>query len=393
MTNQEFLSKHIVERKGTNCMKWDDLTSLYGKEDLLPMWIADTEFSTCDAIVNALHTRVSHGAFGYSVLPKDYISAFSGWMDRHYGLTIEKEWLRLSAGCVGAIALLVNAITEPGDACVIMTPVYYPFHNVGKENGRKLVTCELIYEDGTFHIDYEAFEKAIVENDAKLFIQCSPHNPVGRVWTEDELKKVLSICRKHGVLVISDEIHQDIALWGNRFIPAFSVAEGAYRDIVIVVTSVSKTFNLPGLMHSHVLIPNAELRAKYDALTQRLHCFNTNVLGQVAARAGYLYGDEWHKAFISVIESNYNYMKDTIAARAPEITVCKLEGTFLPLLDLSKVVDPKRMHSFMVDQGGMAVDYGEQFGAGYEGFIRLNIATDPKILADAVERILKAIGK
>ena len=391
MTKQEFLDKYLVQRRGTDCLKWDRLNELYGDSDLISMWIADTEFKTCDEILEALHKRIDHGAFGYSVLPEDYADAFSGWMQRHHGFRIDKEWLRFSAGCVSGIAWLLNTFTEPGDACLILTPVYYPFHNVIKENNRRLVTVDLHYENGTFSTDLKAMEQAIVENKVKLFIQCSPHNPIGRVWSEYELDAVLALCRKHNVLVISDEIHQDIILWGKSFVPALAVRNGEYQDIVMVVTSVSKTFNLPGLLHSHIIIADQNLRNRYDEFAKRFHCTGTNLLGQIAARAGYRYGDEWLKAFLEVIEDNYTYLKKTLETNAPQITVCNLEGTFLPLLDLRKVVAPKDVQDFIVKKCHLAVDYGEQFGEGYQGFIRLNIATDPQLVANAVDNILRAL--
>lgn len=233
MEKQEFLQKYLVERRGTNCSKWDGLKEKFGEKDLLAMWVADMEFRTCDAIVDAMVERTRHGVFGYGIVPDHYYEVFSAWMERRYGFLVEKDWVRFSTGCVTAIAWMIHAYTRPGDACMILTPVYYPFHNVVTNNGRTLVKVELDYEKGYFTMNAKKIEKAIVEHQVKLFLMCSPHNPAGRVWTEKELEEVLSICRKHQVLVISDEIHQDIVFEERKFVPAAVVSGGKYRDMVI----------------------------------------------------------------------------------------------------------------------------------------------------------------
>ena len=235
MDKQEFLQSYLVDRHKTDSLKWDGLQQKFGETDLLAMWVADMEFKTCDGIVDAMTKRTRHGVFGYSCVPDDYYEVFSGWMERRYHFPVKKEWVRFSTGCVTAIAWMIHAFTKPGDSCMILTPVYYPFHNVVTNGDRKLVKVELDYNDGYFTMNYEAIEKAIVENQVKMFIQCSPHNPAGRVWTEDELDRVLAVCQKHDVLVISDEIHQDIILGDKPFVPAAVVSGGRYRDMVVTL--------------------------------------------------------------------------------------------------------------------------------------------------------------
>ena len=393
MTDQEFLERYLTDRRGTDCLKWDALEELYGEKDLLPMWIADTEFRTCDAVLEALRRHIDHGVFGYGKVPEGYFEAFSGWMERHYGLKIPREWVHFCTGCVTGITWLVRAFTQPGDACLVLTPVYYPFHSVVRECGRTLVTCDLSYENGRFSLDLEAVERAIVQNNVKLLIQCSPHNPVGRVWSEEELDAVLSLCRRHGVFVISDEIHQDIILWDKKFTPALAVRDGAYRDMLAVVTAPSKTFNLPGLLHSHILIADEALRERYAQTVKGLNHTSSNVLGMAAAQAAYTDGDAWHEGLLSVIEGNYTRLAERLKVAAPELTLCALEGTFLPLLDLRALVAPEDTKEFMVEKCRVAVDYGEQFGEHFKGFIRLNIATDPRLVDETAERILRALGR
>ena len=392
MDKQEFLQSYLVDRHKTDSLKWDGLQQKFGETDLLAMWVADMEFKTCDGIVDAMTKRTRHGVFGYNCVPDDYYEVFSGWMERRYHFPVKKEWVRFSTGCVTAIAWMIHAFTKPGDSCMILTPVYYPFHNVVTNGDRKLVKVELDYNDGYFTMNYEAIEKAIVENQVKMFIQCSPHNPAGRVWTEDELDRVLAVCQKHDVLVISDEIHQDIILGDKPFVPAAVVSGGRYRDMVVTLNSASKTFNLATLLHSHIIITDDGLRGKYDQFASALNRTEVSIMGMVATKAGYTYGGEWLGQVLDVIRDNYRYLKEELNKRLPGMTVCALEGTYLVMIDLRSYVNPEQTLDFVQKHCRLAVDYGEWFGQAYKGFIRLNLATDPVYIKQAVERIAKEIG-
>lgn len=391
MEKQEFLQKYLVERRGTNCSKWDGLKEKFGEKDLLAMWVADMEFRTCDAIVDAMVERTRHGVFGYGIVPDHYYEVFSAWMERRYGFLVEKDWVRFSTGCVTAIAWMIHAYTRPGDACMILTPVYYPFHNVVTNNGRTLVKVELDYEKGYFTMNAKKIEKAIVEHQVKLFLMCSPHNPAGRVWTEEELEEVLSICRKNQVLVISDEIHQDIVFEERKFVPAAVVSGGKYRDMVITLNSASKTFNLATLIHSHILITDERLREIYDKFASGLNRTEVSVMGMVAAMAGYEHGEGWMQQVLEIIHDNYLYLKDTLARELPKVQVCCMEGTYLPMVDLRAYVEPDKTQEFVQKKCGLAVDYGEWFGESYKGFIRINLATDPKFVEEAARRLVRAV--
>jgi cystathionine beta-lyase len=392
MKKQEFLDSYIVERRGTDCLKWDELDKRYGDKDLISMWVADMEFKTCHQVVEAMMERAGQGVFGYSCVPEDYYQVYSDWMEKRYRFPLKKEWVRFSMGCVTAIAWMINAFTRPEDACLILTPVYYPFHNVVTNNSRKLVTVDLNYDCGHFTMDYEAIEQAIVEHEVKMFIQCSPHNPVGRVWTEEELARILNICKAHQVLVVSDEIHQDILLDGHVFTPAAAVKDGTYSDIVITLSSASKTFNLAGLLHSHIIITNEALMKTYDKFAGALNRTEMNIMGLTATRAAYAYGDEWLAHVLAVIEDNYHYLKDTLTEKAPDITICDLEGTYLVMLDLRKCIEADRIKEFIQDRCRLAVDYGEWFGENFRGFVRLNLATDPAFVRTAVDNIVKNLA-
>lgn len=389
MEKQEFLQKYLVERRGTNCSKWDGLEEKFGEKDLLAMWVADMEFQTCDAIVDAMVERVRHGVFGYSMVPEDYYRIFSDWMERRYGFPVKKEWVRFSTGCVTGISWMIHAFTRPGDACMILTPVYYPFHNVVTNNNRKLVKVELDYAEGYFTMNAERIEKAIVENQVKLFLMCSPHNPAGRVWTEQELDEVLSVCQKHQVLVVSDEIHQDLVFEGRKFVPAAVVHGGKYRDMVITLNSATKTFNLATLIHSHILITNEKLMETYDQFASGLNRTEVSIMGMVATMAGYEQGEEWLENLLEVIHDNYLYLKKTLAKELPRAQVCAMEGTYLPMVDLRAYVNPDKTQELVQKKCGLAVDYGEWFGENYKGFIRMNLATDPEFVKEATRRLVR----
>lgn len=314
-------------------------------------------------------------------------------MEKRYHFKLKKEWIRFSTGCVTSIAWMIQAFTEPQDACMILTPVYYPFHNVVNYNNRKLVTVDLDYEAGYFAMNYEAIEKAIVEQNVKLFLQCSPHNPAGRVWSEEELDQVLSICRKHNVLVVSDEIHQDITFRNHSFIPSAVVKNGAYQDMVITLSSASKTFNLAGLLHSHIIITDEKLMEQYELFARGMNRTEMNILGLEATKAGYLYGGEWLSCMLEVIDDNYQYLCNELKQHVPDITVCKMDGTYLVLLDLRKCVELDKVKEVIQGKCRLAVDYGEWFGVDFKGFIRLNLATGPKYVNQAVHNLIEVFEK
>ncbi|MDR1834445.1 MAG: pyridoxal phosphate-dependent aminotransferase [Fusobacteriaceae bacterium] len=388
MDKTKFLENHLVRRHGTNCYKWDDLESKFGDKDLISMWVADMDFKTSEHVVSALMERISQGVFGYSNAPAEYWRIFSDWMETRHHFLLRKEWVRFSTGCVTGIAWAVNAFTNPGDACLILTPVYYPFHNVVTNNKRKLVKVDLTYHAGHFSMDFQAIEKAVIENDVKMFIQCSPHNPAGRVWTEEELEAVLEICKRHNVLVVSDEIHQDITMKGHPFIPAAAVRKGAYAEIVITLNSASKTFNLASLPHSHIIITNEALMKQYDDFASALNRTEINVLAVAATMAAYQHGGEWLDNALEIIGDNYDYLKYTLNAEAPDIATCALEGTYLAFLDMRKCVETGHLREFIQDRCRLAVDYGEWFGENWAGFVRLNLATDPAYVRQAVRNIV-----
>ncbi|WP_130859014.1 MalY/PatB family protein [Gracilibacillus phocaeensis] len=393
MNVETFVENYYVERKNTDSLKWDLLEERFGDADLLPMWVADMEFKAPDGVFEALTERIQHGAYGYSFVPDSYYQAFSDWMEKYFGYKVDKEWCRPATGVVSALYWFMNCFTAEKDAVLITPPVYYPFFSVVNDLNRTLVTVDMTDNDGRFELDFDQLEQAIADNNVKLFLLCSPHNPAGRVWTEDELEKMLAICDKHDVLVIADEIHQDFALHHHKHIPAPLIADGKYRDRILLVNAASKTFNLPGLVHANIVIENPALRQKFDDYANQHIMSEKNLLGHIATEAAYRTGEEWLDGLRHVIEANYDYVKKELTTHIPEIRVCDLEGTYLPLIDLKGFLDPNDVKKFVQDKCRLAVDYGEWFGAAYKGYIRLNLATHPKLVKEAVERIVREYEK
>lgn len=392
MSIEEFCDKYSINRLGTNSLKWDALDKRYGDKNLIAMWVADMEFKTPEVVTDAMKKRIEHGIFGYSYVPDSYYEAFIKWEKTQHNYEVNKDWIRFSTGVVTSLYWFVNAFTKLGDSVIIITPVYYPFHNAVKDNGRNLVTSELINTKGVYTIDFENFEKSIIDNHVKLFIQCSPHNPAGRVWTEEELDKILSICKTHNVLVVSDEIHQDIIIGENKQIPAAIVSGAKYADNLITVTAASKTFNLAGLLNCNIVISNEELRKKYDTYTKTINQTEVNIMGLTATEAAYSHGKEWLDSLLDVIRYNYNHVKNRLSEEAPKIIVTPLEGTYLVWIDLRGYINPNDTKAFIQDKCRLAVDFGEWFSIDCKGFVRLNMATDPKYVEKAIDNIINNIN-
>lgn len=392
MNIKEFCEKYYVDRQGSNSLKWDALDKRFGDKDLIAMWVADMEFKVPEAVIEAMKNRIEHGVFGYSYVHDSCYEAFINWEKNEHNYEVDKEWIRFSTGVVVALYWFVNAFTKPDDSVIIFTPVYYPFHNAVKDNGRKLVTSELINTNGVITIDFDDFEKKIVENNVKMFIQCSPHNPAGRVWTEEELDKVLAICEKHNVFVVSDEIHHDIILGEKKHIPSAIVSGGRYSDNLITVTASSKTFNTAGLLNSFIIISNKEIRDRYDAYVKTVNQTEVNIMGLTAAEASYRYGKEWLESLLNVIRHNYNHLKSRLNEEAPKIIVTPLEGTYLAWLDLRGYINPDDTKTFIQNKCRLAADPGEWFSNECKGFVRLNMATHPKHVEQAVDNIIKNIN-
>lgn len=392
MTIENFVEKYAVDRYDTNSLKWDALDVRYGDPDLIAMWVADMEFKVPEAVQNSLITRINHGVFGYSYTPNSYYQAFINWQKKRHNISLEKDWISFSTGIVTALYWFVNIFTEENDAVMIQTPVYYPFHNAVKDNNRKLITSELKNDNGFYSMDLDDFEKKIRDEKVKMFILCSPHNPVGRVWSEEELNDVFAICKKYDVLVIADEIHQDIILGNHHFTSSLNLNKD-YYDKLIVCSAPSKTFNLACLLNSHIIIPNEDLRSFYLNEVKKVNQTETSIMGQIACEAAYNDGEEWLDGLLEVIEHNFNYVKDNLKNAAPKAIITELEGTYLTWIDLREYIAPEDTKEFIQDKCRLAIDFGEWFSEECKGFVRLNMATNPKYVKEAVANIISEINK
>ena len=381
----------VVNRKNTNCLKYDFAVRRGRPENVLPLWVADMDFKVAPEITQAIEKRVAHGIFGYSEVKEEYFEAVAAWMEQKHGWHVKEDWRVKTPGVVFALAMAVQAFTEPGDAVIIQQPVYYPFSEVIADNGRRIVDNTLeLKEDGKYHINFEDFEQKVKENHVKLFLLCSPHNPVGRVWTKEELKKIAAICRKYDVIVVSDEIHEDFVFNGKHQVFA-DLSEDA-KNRTITCTAPSKTFNLAGLQVSNIWIANPKLREKFKKQIAAAGYSQLNTLGLTACEAAYRYGGEWHAELLGYLKSNLNFLREFLQTRLPEVKLIEPEGTYLVWLDFGSLgLTEEQREELLTKKAGIWLDSGAIFGAAGEGFERINIACPRSILKDALERIERAV--
>ncbi len=393
MTEKNLNFDEIINRKGTDCLKYDFAVRRGKPENVLPLWVADMDFKTSSLILDAIKERTEHGIFGYSEVGDSYFEAVAGWLEERHGYRPEKEWLVKTPGVVFALAMAVKAFTKPGDSVLIQQPVYYPFSEVIRDNERRVVSNDLVLlSDGKYHIDFKDFERKIVENDIHLFFLCSPHNPVGRVWTREELTRIGDICVKHNVIVISDEIHEDF-VFGNRRHYVFSEIKKEFRDITITCTSPAKTFNLAGLQISNIFISNADLRKKIKKQIDAAGYSQLNTLGLTACEAAYRYGGVWYEAMIKYLEDNISFMKSFIEENLPELKMINPEGTYLVWVDFRRLgLTDSELENLIVNKAGLWLDSGAIFGGTGKGFERFNIACPRATLEKALNALSVAVN-
>lgn len=379
----------VIDRKNTKSLKYDFAKKRGMPEEILPLWVADMDFKTSSYVTDALHDMVNHGVFGYSDTKEEYFGVVKDWMMRHHNWEVEESWLVKTPGIVYALAMAVRAYTKEGDAVLIQQPVYYPFSEVILDNGRKLVSSDLKQgADGKYYMDFADFEEKLVQEKVKLFLLCNPHNPVGRVWTEEELSRVGDICKKHGVIVVSDEIHSDFIFEGKHTV--FTSVKEAFRDISIVCTSPSKTFNIAGLQVSNIFIADSTLRKRFRREINASGYSQLNLAGLVACEAAYEHGDEWLDGVLTYIKANIDYTKSFLAERLPKVRMTEPEGTYLVWLDFKAYgLSDAKLNQRIIHQAGLWLDSGQIFGRAGEGFQRINVACPRSILQEALERLEK----
>ncbi len=381
----------ITNRRNTFAIKYDLAEERNKPADVLSLWVADMDFPTAPCILKALKKQARHGIFGYSRPDSRYYDAVISWFRRRHNFEIKKEWIVNTPGVVFAIAAAIRAFTKEGEGVLIQKPVYYPFFNTIKALGRRVVNNPLVLREGHYEIDFDDFEKKIVDEKVKLFVFCSPHNPGGRVWTKEEVSKISEICLRHKVLVVSDEIHSDITFGQHKHTVYASLSEGAAQNSIIC-TSPSKTFNLAGLQFSNIIIPNPELRI---AVRREIECTGydePNVMGIAAASAAYADGEKWFEEAKAYIQKNMDFTKQFIKEKLPQVQVMDSEGTYLLWLDFSKLgLSDSELDDIIVNKAKVWLDRGTMFGQEGEYYQRINVATPQPLLKDALDRIAGAL--
>jgi len=383
-----------IERHGTDSLKFDRAESRGRSPELLSLWVADMDFRTPDQVVRAIVERAEHGIFGYTEPGPDYFASVAAWMRERHGWNVDPRHILVTPGVVFALAMAIRAYTEPGDAVLFMPPVYYPFSSVIAENRRSFAEAPLAYagDGGDYRIDFDAFERAAAESGAKLLLFCSPHNPVGRVWREDELRRLGDICLRHGITIVSDEIHQDFIRPGHRHIPIASLSS-ELADATVTLTSASKTFNLAGLQVANIIVDNAKLRRAFTRAISASGYSQPNTLGLAATKAAYDYGADWLGQLGAYLEGNWTSLREFLEARIPELKLVEAEGTYLAWIDCRALgLDDEALKRFILDDAKLWLDQGDIFGAPGSGFIRINIATQRSYLEQALQQLEAAVA-
>lgn len=381
----------LIDRHNTNSLKFDFAVERGRPADVLPLWVADMDFRAPEPVLNALHKAVEHGIFGYSDVKSDYYNAVSNWFLHRFHWQTQPEWLVKTPGVVFALAMAVRALTKPGESILVQPPVYYPFFSVIRDNGRAVVESELAYQNGRYTIDFEDFERKIVDRQVKLFLLCSPHNPVGRVWSLEELHRIGEICRKHDVFVVSDEIHCDFAFDEHPH-HIFLAANPALADRSIVCTAPSKTFNLAGLQVSNIWIPDAQIRASFLKEMDRSGYSQLNSLGLVACQTAYTAGGPWLEQCRSYLRGNLNFLREFLAEHIPELKLVEPDGTYFAWLDCSGLDLCRRdLNDLIVNQAKLWLDAGHIFGRNAGQFQRIVLACPRATLEQALFQLKSAI--
>lgn len=376
----------VVQRRGTKTVKWD-----LAKEDVIPMWVADMDFEVAEPIVNAIEKRAKHPVYGYTNTDDSYYDSIKQWVKKRHGWEIEKEWIQYSPGVVPAVNMLIRAFTQPGDKVILQVPVYHPFFKAVTNNGCEIVENSLIYKDGKYKMDFEDLENKLSDSKVKVLVLCSPHNPVGRVWTKEELKRLGDLCIKNNVIVISDEIHSDLIYKAYKHTP-FGAIGKEFEENCAVCIAPSKTFNLAGLQTSSVIIPNEKLRNKFASVLEVNGIFGPNVFGIEASEAAYRYGEDWLDELIDYLQGNLDFLIDYVEENMPKVKTIRPEGTYLVWLDFSEICsDAETLHNFLLNKGKVWFDEGYIFGKGGHGFERVNIACRREVLEEGLRRIADAL--
>lgn len=379
----------IVNREGTNCIKWDARKHIFNSDDLLPLWVADMDLKTPDFIVNAIKERAEHKIYGYTFKGDSYYNAIIGWMNRRHKWNIKKEWISSSPGVVAGITYAIETFSKPGNGVIVQPPVYFPFFNCVTGTGRKIVENPLKLKNGRYYFDLEDL-KTKIESDTKILLLCNPQNPGGMVWSKDELMELAQFCLENKILIISDEIHSDLAFSGYRHTPVATLSEEISAN-TITCMAPSKTFNVAGLASSILIIPDKRKFVRYERTIGVGHLGMGNIFGSIALEAAYAHGDHWVDQMVGYLEENYNLLELYFIKNLPEVKVMKPEGTYLVWLDFGHYgMKDKELSEFLIQKAKVGLNNGGRFGTGGDGWMRINISCPRSILEEGLIRICKA---
>jgi cystathionine beta-lyase len=382
----------IVDRKNSFAAKYDELRLKYGKSDIIPMWVADVDFKAPQPVIDAMRERLEHGIFGYTSKPDSYYEAISQWLEKRHDWKVDPKHIIHSPMVVPSLRIIVREFTKPGDKIIIQPPVYPPFFDVVKSNNRELVLNPLKIVDGKYVMDYENLESA-AKSGAKMLILCNPHNPIGRVWTREELLKLGEICVRYGIRVVSDEIHSDLIYKGNKHTAFGMISEDFFKNS-ITCAAPTKTFNIAGLQASYVIFPNEEEKQIFNKAWNFIDITRNNCFGLVATEAAYRQGEEWLEQLLEYLQGNVDLVNDYCKKYISKIKPNRPEGTYLIWIDCRELgMDKDQLTKFMVEEVKVVFNDGYAFGTEGEGYIRMNIACPRSIVQEALDRLKRAIDK
>lgn len=383
----------IIDRSGSGDLKHEALLPRWGRNDLLPLWVADMDFATPDFVVDALKARLSHPIFGYTIEPADYRPTIIDWNESHHGWKIKPEWISFIPGIVKGIGFVVNVFTKPGEKVIIQPPVYHPFRMTPEDNGREVVFNPLrLREDGYYDMDFDNLSE-VCDDKCRVLILSNPHNPAGVCWSKETLQRLADFCYEHNIIVISDEIHSDMALFGNRHVPFASVSERA-ADISITFAAPTKTFNMAGIVSSYAVISNDDLRQRFYGWLKANELDEPTIFAPIATIAAYQKGEEWRKQMLAYVEDNVRFVEDYCRERIPGVRPIRPQASFLVWLNCRGLeLSHDKLLDLFIDKAHLALNDGEMFGPGGEGFMRLNVGTPRSVLRQALEQLAKAVNE
>lgn len=395
MNTIEFTKTYYIDRCGSHSRKWDGEHLKFSRTDLLPLWVADMDFMPPQCIQEAICSYVKANPLGYTMTNPDYIEAVMSWYKRRHNCSLKQEWLTSAPNVITGIMWCIGAFTKTNDAIAVLSPVYGAFDTSASDAQRQIIAIPMKRsDDNRYTVDYDAFETAITKHDVKLFIHCNPHNPVGHVWTENEMDRLFSICKQHNVLIISDEIHQDLITGSTAFTSALTVVSGAYADNIIAMSSLSKSFNMASLHHAEIIISNEKLRTQFNTYKAHVYHTDSDVIAETAITAAYTHpeAEAWLTDVLAVIRGNYEYLCRELGTALPQIRISPMDGTYLAWIDFGAYIKPENMHPVFENQCRIAPSFGEWFGGeNYATFVRLNLATSLENIKTATHNIIKYV--